>query len=80
MKFWAIAYKYQEDVYVDFEKREDTLDLTESCFLPTREMAEEYIEDELGDWYVPVEITLGRLESSGVWTYNRGEVVAWENI
>lgn len=78
MKFWAIAYEWQEDIFFDFEKQEDTHDLTEACFLPTREMAVEYIADELGADYEPVEITLEILEENGSWTHSRGLVKRWD--
>lgn len=32
MKFWALAYQYEEDVFYDFVKEEDTMDLNEACF------------------------------------------------
>ncbi len=80
MKFWAIAYEWQEDIFYDFEKHKDTHDLTESCFLPTREMAVEFVSEELGADYEPVEITLERLEKNGVWSYTRGSVKRWDTI
>ncbi|PAD86691.1 hypothetical protein CHH55_17130 [Niallia circulans] len=79
MKFWALAYEWQEDIFYDFEKEEDSSDLKETCFLPTRDMALEVIADELGVDYTPVEITLIRLEKNGVWSYERGEVKRWDN-
>lgn len=30
MKFWAIAYEWQEEIFYDFEKHEDTSNLTET--------------------------------------------------
>lgn len=79
MEFWAIAYEWQEDIYYDFEKQEDTHNLTESCFLPTREMAVEFISEELDADYTPVRITLERLEENGVWSHTRGTVKRWDN-
>lgn len=79
MKFWAIAYEWQEEIFYDFEKHEDTSNLTESCFLPTREMAVKFISDELNADYEPVEITLERLEKNGVWSYTREPVKRWDN-
>lgn len=80
MKFWAIAYEWQEDFFYDFEKQEDTHDLKETCFLPTREMALDFIEDELGSDYEPVEITLEILEESGSWSHTRGPVKRWDEL
>lgn len=78
MEFWAIAYQYQGDIFVDFSKMEDTMELSETCFLPTKKMAEEFIEETLSDSYVPVSIQLERLEPSGSWTYTRGKVDRWD--
>lgn len=78
MKFWALAYQFQEDVYYDFKKEEDTMDLSESCFLPTEIMALDVISNELSSNYIPVEITLERLERNGSWTHSRGIVERWD--
>lgn len=77
MKFYAIGYRYQEYIYVDFEKIGDTHDLGPTCFLPTREMAEQFIEDELSIDYVVVEITLETLRD-GVWSYTCSRIEEWE--
>lgn len=79
MKFWAIAYEWQEDIFYDFEKYEDTHDLTATCFLPTKEFAIDFIARELGADYTPVEITLETLEENGIWSYTRGTVKRWDN-
>ena len=78
MKFYALAYQFEEDIFYDFATEEDTHDLTETCFLPTKTMAEKVIEEELSTDYVPVEIELERLERNGVWTYSRGTVEGWD--
>ncbi len=79
MKFWVIAYKYEEDVFWDFAKGDETSDLNESCFLPTKEMAEQFIEDELTTNHVAVELTLERLEKNGVWSSMLGRVEEWDS-
>ncbi|MCC4002028.1 hypothetical protein K8Z37_32250 [Bacillus thuringiensis] len=78
MKFWAIAYQFEEESFYDFKQAEDTMDLTESCFLPTKEMAEQFIEDELSIQYVPVEIELETLQKNGIWSWSRGRVERWD--
>ncbi|BCC74174.1 hypothetical protein BCJMU51_p2029 (plasmid) [Bacillus cereus] len=78
MKFWAVAYQFDEDVFWDFSKNEDTFDITERCFLPTKEMAEQFIEEELSIQYVPVEIELETLQKNGIWSYSRGRVDNWD--
>ncbi|PER40825.1 hypothetical protein COL26_21950 [Bacillus thuringiensis] len=78
MKFWAIAYQFDEDSFYDFATNEDTYDLKESCFMPTKEMAETFIEDELSIQYVPVEIEVETLQKNGIWSYTRGRVERWD--
>jgi len=80
MEFWAIAYIWQEDIFYDFEKEGDMHDLKETCFLPTRDLALEYIADNLDVDYEPVEISLERLEKNGVWSYSRGTVKRWDEM
>jgi hypothetical protein len=78
MKFWAIAYQYQEDVWFDLEKKEDSFDLRSTCLLPTQELAEQYIEDELSIQYAPVEIEIETISKSGTWSWSREKVEAWD--
>ncbi|GAB6669690.1 hypothetical protein [Bacillus cereus] len=78
MKFWALAYQYQEDVFYDFAIEETTLDLSETCFLPTKEVAEDFISQQLDDDYVPVEIELETLQKNGIWSWSRGRVERWD--
>lgn len=74
MKFYAIANQYQEDVFVDFAKKEDVLELNSTCLLPTKEMAEQYIEDELSNQYVVIEIELETINRNGTWSWSRSRV------
>ncbi|AWC29271.1 hypothetical protein [Bacillus cytotoxicus] len=78
MKFWALAYQYQEDVFYDFAKEENTMDLSESCLLPTKEVAEDFISQQLDDDYVPVEIELETLQKNGILSWSRGRVERWD--
>lgn len=77
MKFWAIAYQYDSDYYYNFSK-EDSTDLDSECLLPTKEMAETYIEDNLGTDFVPVEINIETISRSGTWSHTRGKVDRWD--
>ena len=61
MNFYALGYKYENDVFYDFETEGDTLDLKASCLLPTRKLAEQLIENEVGDTYFVVEVELNSL-------------------
>ncbi|MED2737190.1 hypothetical protein [Bacillus toyonensis] len=79
MKFWAIAYQFQEEVFYDFKTEEDTTNLTETCFLPTKSLAEASIAEELSaNDYVPVEIELETLQKDGTYSYTRGRVDRWD--
>lgn len=78
MKFWAIAYKYQEDVFYDVVKCEDTMDLTGQCLLPSLELANQIIEDMLEEDYVAVEIEIETLSKQGVMTWTRGSIEEWD--
>jgi hypothetical protein len=78
MKFYAIGYLYQEDVWFDLEKKEDSFDLRSTCFLPTWDMAQQYIDVELSIQYVPVEIEVETISENGVWSWSRGSVSRWD--
>jgi hypothetical protein len=78
MKFYAIGYLYQEDVWFDLEKKEDSFDLRSTCFLPTWDMAQQYIDVELSIQYVPVEIEAETISENGVWSWSRGSVSRWD--
>ncbi|AIW03223.1 hypothetical protein CPT_Mater66 [Bacillus phage Mater] len=78
MNFWAIGYKYEEDVFHDFLQHEDTYDISASCLLPTYEMADQLIKDELSIQYTPVAICIETVSRDGVWSYSRGPVDEWD--
>jgi len=80
MKFYAIAYQYEEDVFYDFENGQDTLDAPcePKMLLPTKEMAEQFIEDELSDSYVPVEIEIESYRN-GITSYSRSRIEQWDS-
>jgi hypothetical protein len=79
MKFWAIAYQFQEDIFWDFALQDESMELKETCFLPTEEMAKNYIDEHLSDDYVPVKIEIERVERNGTWSYSRGPVQRWDD-
>lgn len=79
MKFWAIAYKYQEDVCYNVATNEDTMDMSEQCLLPSETLALQVIEDVLGEDYAPVEIEVESLSKQGVMSWCRGEFGEWDN-
>lgn len=78
MKFYAIAYKFQEDVFYNFEECSDHLGLEPTCLLPIKDLAEQIIEEELSIDYVPVEINLNNVRENGNWSYSRGFVEGWD--
>ena len=80
MIFWAIAYKYQEDVFWDFEIEGKAVHLKETGFLPTKTIAESFIENELSDDFIPVEINVERIEKDGCWTISRQPIEQWDEL
>ncbi|MCU5755678.1 hypothetical protein OCD05_05330 [Bacillus cereus] len=78
MKFYAIAYQFEEDSFYDLSTQEETLSLKETCFLPTKELAQKFIDEELSVKYVPVEINLTSLQENGIWSYERSRVDTWD--
>jgi len=77
IKLWAIAFRYDEGVFYNFESGVDEYDFTPSSLLPTKAMAEEIIEDLLTDQHVPVEITIKSVNEHG-YSYSRGRVEEWD--
>jgi hypothetical protein len=76
---FAIGYKYQEDVFFDFLKGEDSYDLGPTCFLPTRSLAEQIIEDELSTQYGVIEIKIETV-GKGIWSWYRESFPDWDDI
>ena len=77
MKFWAVAYKYQEDVYFDLEAEDTTMDLSEKCLLPTKVLPEKLIDGDTD--FVPVDVEIESLSKQGVMVWGRGEVSEWDD-
>lgn len=79
MKFWAYRLSISRRCIFDFAKEDDTMDLTETCFLPTEELAKSIIGELLNSYdYIPVEIELETLQKNGIWSYTRGKVERWD--
>lgn len=79
MKFWAIAYKWQDDVFFNFLIGETMMDMNEEFLLPTEEMALGFIMNELGGDFVPVEIFIESYRN-GILAWNRGPVSEWDDL
>jgi hypothetical protein len=77
MKFWAIGYRFQEEVYYNVVTDQDTFDMDEECLLPSKALAMQVIEEGLTDEYVPVEIEIERLDKHGM-TWGRGPLEDWD--
>jgi len=80
MNFFAIANSFQEDVFYDVSKKEDTMEMSAGCLFPVKELAVQYIEDELSSDYVPVQLTIHTYKETGVLSYGRGQVDRWDII
>jgi len=79
MKLWACAYIYEEDYFYDFAKGETGYDIESTQLLPTKELAEQMIEELLCDDYVPVDIDIHSYKENGVMSYSVGRVDKWED-
>lgn len=78
MNFWVIANRYDEGWFHSFKEKEDVSLLNETCFLPSEEMAEGYIEDYLGTDYFPLQIKLITLQENGCYSYEIDTVREWD--
>ena len=78
MKMWAIAYQYDEDYFWDFEKHDVTYGIEPSQLLPTKELADQLINDILSDDFVSVDIDIESYRSGGAMSYTIGKVDRWE--
>jgi hypothetical protein len=76
---FAIGYKYEEDVFFDFLKGEDSYDLEPTCFLPTRSLADQIIEDELSEHYGVIEINIESVRE-GIWSWSREAFEPWDTL
>ncbi|HZG16944.1 MAG TPA: hypothetical protein VE710_18290 [Candidatus Bathyarchaeia archaeon] len=69
---WAIAFKYQEGAFYNFEKGEEDLELSFSHLVPSKDMAEDFIEDYLAITYIPVPVTIISFSKDAfVYTYEK---------
>jgi len=82
---YALAYKYQEGVWANFEKDKADLSLSFQSLLPSRQNAEDMIEDAWGTDYVivPIEIVSYRddvaqfeYDDPEEWKYDAEECIA----
>lgn len=69
MQFFVIKRTDTEDVFYNLKEQADSFDLRPGCFLPSYDLAEKYIEDELSILYEVKEITLKVLEPNGSWSW-----------
>lgn len=79
MRFWAIGYLYQDDVFFNFLVEDTMMDMNEEFLLPSEQMAVDFIVNNLNGDFVPVEITIESYRN-GVMTWNRGPVPNWDEL
>ena len=65
MEFWALAYKYEDGNFYDFKLKYNEVYLKDSCLLPTQEMAENYIRDNLSNAYTVVKVKIHSYADEG---------------
>ena len=80
MNVWVIAYRYDEDAFYDFDTDDTTGGLKPTCFLPTEDVANDYIRNELNDEYVAAKVTIHRVEENGVWAHSIDGIPEWEAL
>lgn len=56
LKMWAIGNKNESEVCINFDTEEDDYELSFKHLLPTKKLAEQYVEDALGIDYFPFEV------------------------
>ena len=73
---YAIANKYQDDVWVNLKTGQDTYDLNFECLLPSKELADDHIEDVLSTDYEAIPVTILSYRD-GVWALEHGGPKEW---
>lgn len=79
MEFHVLANTDEEEVYYDIAKEQDAYVLNNGCFLPSKDLAEQYIEDQLSSNYIPVKINVETVSSNGDFSWTREAVPQWDN-
>ena len=70
MRFYALGFKHEEDVFYNFNEKDDTYDLTEECLLPTEELAREMIEEHTGTEYFVKPVDIDNIDKHGNIAYS----------
>ena len=73
LTMYAIVDSTEEGYYWNFKKENMSSKLNEECLLPTKEMAERYIEDELAIYYKVIEVNIESISKTGTWCYSTNE-------
>lgn len=70
MILYALEDKYNEDCFYCFEKEDTLFDLKSTSLMPTKELAEQFIEENLGNDFRVVEVTFHRIMKDGTWEFS----------
>lgn len=70
MKMYAIADKYNEDFFWNFVAGDFLMTVNEGSLMPTKELAQDYIEEQLGSDCVVAEITVYQITKDEIWEYS----------
>ncbi|MBG9693268.1 hypothetical protein ABD91_21260 [Lysinibacillus sphaericus] len=79
MEFYVLANTDEEEVFYDIAKGQDANTINSGCFLPSKDLAEQYIEDQLCSSYIPVKINVETLSLNGDFVWTREVVPQWGN-
>lgn len=76
---YVITNKDIDDSYWNIEKEDcEDMSIDEKCLLPTKEIAKQFIKDNLTDKYAVVEVYIYSISKGGVWEYSINEEKVWE--
>jgi len=73
LTMYAIVDSTEEGYYWNFKKEDMDSKLNGECLLPTKEMAEQYIEEELAIYYKAIEVNIESISKIGTWCYSTTE-------
>lgn len=55
---YAIAYRYESETWVNFVTEDDEMNLSFENILPSKTMADNYVQDILSNEYIVVPVTI----------------------
>lgn len=78
MEFYAIAHRLEKNMYYDFKEETYEFSIEGTCLLPTKDMAEKFMEENLNENGVLVEIKILSISEDGVIAFSRDVLEYWD--